>query len=104
VLERSALAAYNALPRAERRDISDVPRMLGRLEAGAEALRVKGETGERLTEAVAALEHLRLALVRLQAGDGSVGDVTMALERAREIGEHVDARLEAAREVESLLE
>ncbi len=104
VLERSALAVYNALPRAERRDISDVPRMLGRLEAGAEALRAKGNTGERLTEAVAALEHLRLALVRLQAGDGSVGDVTLALERAREIGEHVDARLEAAREVESLLE
>ena len=104
VLERSALAAYNALPRAERSEISDVPRMLDRLEAGAEALRRKGDTGERLTEAVAALEHLRLALLRLQAGDGSVGDVTLALERAREIGEHVDARLEAAREVESLLE
>jgi serine/threonine-protein kinase len=104
VLERSALAAYNALPRAERREMSDVPGMLDRLEAGAEALRAKGDTGERLTAAVAALEHLRLALVRLQAGDGSVGDVTHALERAREIGEHVDARLEAAREVESLLE
>lgn len=104
VLERSALAAYNALPEAARRQTSDVPRMLGRLEAGAEALRAKGETGGRLTEAVAALEHLRLALVRLQTGDGSVGDVTLALERAREIGEHVDARLEAAREVESLLE
>src|SRR6266705_932487 len=70
VLERSALAAYNALPAASRRQTSDVPRVLGRLEAGAEALRAKGDTGERLTEAVAALEHLRLALFKLQAGDG----------------------------------
>ncbi|HEV2751528.1 MAG TPA: serine/threonine-protein kinase [Gemmatimonadales bacterium] len=104
VLERSALAAYNALPDAARRQTSDVPRVLERLEVGAERLRAKGDTGERLTEAVAALERLRLALLRLQAGDGSVGDVTLALERAREIGEHVDARLEAAREVEALLE
>ena len=103
LLERSALAAYNALPDAERRQTADVPRVLQRLEAGAEALRAKGETGERLTEAVAALERLRLALFRLQAGDASVGDLTLALERAREIGEHVDARLEAAREVEALL-
>jgi len=104
VLERSALAAYNALPDADRRQTSDVPSVVQRLEAGAKALRAKGETGERLTEAVAALERLRLALFRLQAGDGSVGDVTLALERARDIGEHVDARLEAIREVESLLE
>ena len=104
VLERSALVAYNALPQAERRQTSDVPRVLERLEAGAEALRAKGDTGERLTEAVAGLERLRLALLRLHAGEGSVGEVTLALERAREIGEHVDARLAAAREVEALLE
>ncbi len=104
VLERSALAAYNALSDADRRQAADVPRVVQRLEEGARALRAKGDTGERLTEAVAALERLRLALFRLQAGDGSVGDVTLALERAREIGEHVDARLEAVREVESLLQ
>jgi eukaryotic-like serine/threonine-protein kinase len=104
LLERSALAAYNALPDVERRQTGDVPRVLERLEAGAEALRAKGDTGERLTETVAALERLRLALFRLRAREGSVGDLTLALERARAIGEHVDARLEAAREVESLLE
>jgi hypothetical protein len=96
VLGRSVLSAYNALP--------DVPRVLERLEAGAEALRARGDTGERLTEAVAGLEHLRLALLRLQTGEGSVGELTLALERAKEIGEHVDARLAAAREVQSLLE
>jgi hypothetical protein len=56
-----------------------------------------------LTETVAALERLRLALFRLQTGVGSVPDLTLALERAREIGDHVDRRLEAAREVEGLL-
>ena len=104
VLGRSALSAFNALPDAERHQAPDVPRVLERLEAGAEALRERGDTGERLTEAVAALEHLRLALLRLQAGVGSVPDLTLALERAKEIGDHVDRRLEAAREVEGLLQ
>jgi hypothetical protein len=103
LLGRSALNAYNELPDAARDVVPDVPQVLRQLEAGAEALRARGETGERLTEAVAALEHLRVALVRLQAGEGSVPDLTLALERAREIGAHVDARLEAAREVEQLL-
>ena len=104
VLGRSALSAYKALPDAARHQASDVPRVLERLEAGAEALRAHGDTGERLTEAVAALEHMRLALFRLQTGVGSVPDLTLALERAKVIGEHVDRRLEAAREVQDLLE
>ena len=103
LLGRSALNAYNALPDSARDEVADVPQVVQQLEAGAEALRARGETGERLTEAVAALEHLRVALVRLQAGQGSVPDLTEALERAREIGAHVDRRLEAAREVEALL-
>ena len=103
LLGRSALNAYNELPDAARDEVPDVPQVVQQLEAGAEALRARGETGERLTEAVAALEHLRVALVRLQAGQGSVPDLTSALERAREIGAHVDARIEAAGEVEQLL-
>ena len=103
VLGRSALSAYRALPEAQRHQAADVPRVLERLEAEAEGLRARGDAGERLTEAVAALEHLRLALFRLQAGVGSVPDLTLALERAKEIGEHVDRRIEAAREVEDLL-
>ena len=82
LLGRSALNAYNALPDAARHQVPDVPVVLQRLEAGAEALRARGDTGERLTEAVAALEHLRLALYRLQAGAGSVPDLTQALESA----------------------
>jgi len=104
VLGRSALAAYKALPDAERRQARDLPAVLERLETGAEALRARGDTGESLTEAVAALEHLRLALVKRQSGMGSPSDLTLALERAKAIGDHVDHRIAAAAEVQALLE
>jgi hypothetical protein len=103
VLGRSALSTYHALPDAQRHQAADLPDVLERLETEAEGLRARGDTGERLTEAVAALEHVRVALLRLQAGTGSVPDLTQALERARAISEHVDRRLEAGREVEDLL-
>jgi hypothetical protein len=80
-----------------------VPAVLGRLESEAQALRAHGDTGERLTETVAALERLRLALVRVQAGTASMPDLTLALAHAREIGAHVDRRIEAGREVDDLL-
>jgi len=104
VLGRSALAAYNALPAAEREQAKDVPAVVERLEREAEALRAQGETGERLAETVAALENLRLGMLRLRAGTGTVGDLTEWLERAREIGDYVDRRIAAEREVKGLLE
>src|SRR6267142_3402834 len=104
VLGRSALAAYKALPEGERRHARDLPAVVERLETGAEALRARGDTGESLTEAVAALEHLRLALVKRQSGVGSPSDLTLVLERARAIGDHVDRRIAAAAEVQALLE
>ena len=103
VLGRSALSAYKALPEGERRQARDLPGVLERLETGAEALRARGDTGESLTEAVAALEHLRLALVKRQSG-GPASDLTLALERAKAIGDHVERRLAAAAEVQRLLE
>jgi protein kinase-like protein len=103
VLGRSALSAYKALPEGERRQARDLPSVVERLETGTEALRARGDTGESLTQAVAALEHLRLALVKRQAG-GPASDLTLALERAKEIGDHVERRLAAAAEVHQLLE
>src|SRR5213082_2886861 len=103
VLGRSALSAYKALPEGERREARELPGVLERLEAGAEGLRARGDTGESLTQAVAALEHLRLALVKRQSG-GPASDLTLALERAKEIGDHVERRLAAAAEVQRLLE
>src|SRR5437899_5096138 len=104
VLGRSALSAYQALPDAERRQARELPAVIEGLETGAEALRARGDTGESLTEAVAALEHLRLALVKRQSGMGSPSDLTLVLERARAIGDHVDRRIAAAAEVQALLE
>ncbi|HWC75216.1 MAG TPA: serine/threonine-protein kinase [Gemmatimonadales bacterium] len=104
VLGRSALAAYKALPEADRHQARDLPEVVERLETGTETLRARGDTGESLTEAVAALEHLRLALVKRQSGIGSPSDLTLALERARAIGDHVDRRIAAAAEVQALLE
>src|SRR5438094_4253651 len=104
VLGRSALSAYKALPEGERRQARDLPGVVGRLETGAAALRGKGDTGECHTEAVAALERLRLALVKRQSGVGSASDLTLALERAKAIGDHVERRLAAAAEVQALLE
>lgn len=104
VLGRSALAAYKALPEGDRHEASDLPRVLKRLETGAEALRAGGDTGDRLTEAVAALEHLRVALFKRQGGVGSASDLTLALERARAISDHVERRLAAVAEVQALLE
>src|SRR5213596_705950 len=103
VLGRSALSAYKALPDGARRQARDLPGVLERLETGAEALRARGDTGESLTQAVAALEHLRLALVKRQSG-GPAADLTLALERAKEIGDHVERRIAAVNEVERLLE
>src|SRR5438309_1360899 len=104
VLGRSALSAYKALPEAERRQARDLPAVLERLETGAETLRARGDTGESLSEAVAALEHPRLALVKRQSGVGSPCALTLVLERAKEIGDHVDRRIAAAAEVQALLE
>ncbi len=102
VLGRSALSAWDALPDGTRRQVPGVPDALERLEADAEALRAQGNTGERLTQVVAGLERLRLALMRLQAGTGSIPDLTEALERAQEIGHHVERRIEAAEDVRRL--
>jgi serine/threonine-protein kinase len=103
VLGRSVLAVYEALPEADRKKVPDVPAVVERLEKEAEALRAGGQTGERLAETVAALENLRLALLKLRAGTGTVGDLTIWLERAREIGEFVDRRIESEGEVKRLL-
>jgi hypothetical protein len=104
VLAHSAQAAYDALPPATRHQARDVPAVVEALESRAEALRARGETGERLTETVAALENLRLALLKLGRGMGTVDDLTVHLERAKAIGERVEHRLAAEREVAELLD
>ena len=57
----------------------------------------------RLAEVVAALEVIRLDLLRLRAGAGSVESITADLTRAREMGDHTDRLLAAGAEVDAFV-
>jgi hypothetical protein len=95
VLGRSVVDAYTDLTAEQRAAAPGLPDVVERLEARAASLRARGQTGPALTDTVAALENVRLALLRLRSGAGNVQDLTAWLERAREIGHRVDARIEA---------
>jgi serine/threonine-protein kinase len=57
---------------------------------------------QRLSDAVKALESLRLNLLRLHAGSGSVHSLTTDLGLAREVAKELGFLLEAEREIEEL--
>ncbi len=103
VLGQAAVDVFHALPPETRHRMPDVPDVIRRLERDAEILRTRGETGERLATTVAALENVRLGLLRLHAGVTSVDDLTADLSRVRKIGRSIDAEIEARREVEGLV-
>jgi eukaryotic-like serine/threonine-protein kinase len=102
VMGRAAVDLYEALPAPDRTRVGDVPRVVRRLEDRVERMRAEGRTGEEFTNTVAALENIRLALLRLQHGAGSIEDLTTHLERAREIGGEIDRHLQARQEVDEL--
>ena len=58
---------------------------------------------QRLSTAVAALETIRLDLLRLRGGVGSVATITADLTAAREVGEQIDRLLQGQRQVEAVL-
>jgi predicted Ser/Thr protein kinase len=60
-------------------------------------------TQQRLADAVAALETIRLSLLRMQAGSGSVESLTGDLAAAREVADDIDELLEVQHEVDRLL-
>lgn len=67
-------------------------------------LRLTRERGsDRLSATVAALENIRLDLMRLQLGDGHIQSVTASLESAQQVAADLGAYVDAAREVEDLL-
>ncbi len=103
VLGRAAVDVYEELSQGDRTRFGDVPSVVHNLERHAERLRDRGVTGEKLAATVAALENVRIALLRLRAGTGSVEDLTLNLERARGFGQAVDRQLAARREVDRLL-
>ena len=70
----------------------------------ADEVRTAQEAAEkRLSEVVAALETIRLELLRMHAGAGSVESMTVDLSSARELSEDIERVLEGGREVEKLL-
>lgn len=103
VLSRAAVDLYRELPPSDRSRLSDMPQVVDKLESQAEKLRGREDSGEHLTATVAALERLRLALMRLQAGEGSVQDLTLHLQHARDIGDRIDRELAGRGEVEAAL-
>jgi len=56
-----------------------------------------------MTETVLVLEAIRLGLLRLHAGDGSVESVTAVLGDARDIRDDIKKLLDGRDEVEKLL-
>ncbi|HEX9886519.1 MAG TPA: serine/threonine-protein kinase [Longimicrobiales bacterium] len=80
------------LPSAEER---------ARVRAGVEATR--DETRDKLRGAVAALETIRLGLLRLHAGGGTVESLTLELQTARGLSDDMEKLLEGHREVERIL-
>jgi len=116
------------LPDVVHRLEQDAQRMRARLEELQEALADVGHTGtpdpaiaarqnrivadlsaerdlvqQRLKDAVAALETIRLNLLRLHAGTGSVRSLTTDLGLARELARDIGAEVDGLREVEDSL-
>ncbi len=99
----AAQALFEQLPSPLRARFSDVPDVLERLEhlaAGLRAADAQAPEAARLPEALAAIEAIRLDLLRLGAGVGRGEDLTADLDAARAVGERVNALLEAQRELE----
>ncbi|HWA40453.1 MAG TPA: serine/threonine-protein kinase [Gemmatimonadales bacterium] len=103
---------YHGLPGEVRRGLTEVPGTIKRLTASAESLRAQVEAAralgqaadreqERMMEAVAALETLRVGLLRLRAGTVSVEGFTTDLEAVHDVGQRVDRLIQARAELEN---
>ncbi len=74
-----------------------------REQIAVELSAARDASSKRLASAVAALENIRLDLLRLQAGAGSVENLTSSIEAARRIGTTIDATLEGREDTERIL-
>lgn len=104
VIER--LRARAETLRVRRSEVADVlARHAGSLGADATAQLAAEATAlsERYATAVAALENLRLDLIRLRAGASSMESLTADLAAARGIGEEIERLVAADDAVSALL-
>jgi serine/threonine-protein kinase len=118
---------YESLPKETRHELSDLPDLIRRLQGDAQGLRKRhdelqealadaGDAGSsdaytdlragrdaihaKLGEAVGALETIRLNLLRLHAGSGTVEGLTTHIDLAAEVSAEVERMLAAQEEVE----
>jgi serine/threonine-protein kinase len=121
---------YERLPRATRQQLGDVPALVQRLQEDATTLRarldelqdalvacgdaadtdafrdlraVRDATQAQLADAVAALETIRLELLRLHAGADAVASLTTQLGLAAEVSAEVRRLVWARAEVDAML-
>jgi serine/threonine-protein kinase len=87
--------------RSAEHDVSGIEK---RSSAAVRIEELRDEARQRLAESVAALENLRVDLLRLRAGTAKLESVTTKLGKARDLAEQVDRILEGQLEVERLLE
>ena len=105
-LGKAADDLFQALPPAQQARLAELPGLIARLEADALALRARAgpdATDGRHATAVAALETVRLDLLRLHAGTGTLDELTRNLEAVKRLGEEIDAELAGRRAVEDVL-
>ncbi len=129
-LGMAAESLYESLPRATRDELGDLPSVLHRLQDDAQALRhhldglqeVLNDAGEmastapydpvrrdrdalqvKLGETVAALETVRLNLLRMHAGSMTVAGLTTHIGLAADVSAEVERLLAARDEVDRLL-
>jgi hypothetical protein len=82
-------ALFTRLAEPQRKALAAVPELIARLEAMA-----LDRANPQSTQAVMALETLRMDLLRLRAGDVAAESITTELGKLREIGYRVDAEIE----------
>ena len=121
----AAAELFAALPKDYREELAELPAMISALEARASAARAEvdaiagmapsGSAGadvleerrkaaqSHLSESVAALEGIRLDLLRLHAGATDLAPLTTLLDAARLMGEDLGRLAEAQKEVEGAL-
>ncbi|HYV98408.1 MAG TPA: serine/threonine-protein kinase [Gemmatimonadaceae bacterium] len=114
-------ALYEALPKASRQQLGDLPKIVRGLEADAMKLRrrvdelneaalhdpglrnTRDDARRRMADAVTSLESIRLNLLRLTAGAGSVDSLTADLSAAREMSQDIGRLLAGHQEVAKAL-
>jgi len=85
--------------------VAATPKLRDDMESLSTEVRSARDAAEkRLTEAVAALETIRLELLRLHAGAGSVDSITADLTSALELSADIERLVKGGRAVEELLE